>query len=371
MKYDRQKGGVMSNWWWTVDRPILFAIAAIISIGVIMVTTASPAVAERIGLDSFFFVKRQLLYLSLASMVIIAVSFLSPQTIKRLAFLGFAVGTVLLIMVLFSGIEIKGARRWLHIAGLSLQPSEFMKPCFIVLTAWVLAKHVPTNPIHAYKLSAILYVVLVTLLILQPDIGMTIVVSLVWGGQLFIAGLPFLFIMVITLIGILGIISAYSFLPHVAERINKFLGENVSYQVQKSLEAFSNGGIFGTGPGEGVVKQHLPDSHTDFIFAVAGEELGILACLIILGLFAFIVIRALIRAYQEEDLFLVYAVAGLSMQFGLQAIVNMGVTLNLLPTKGMTLPFISYGGSSLVAIALGVGMLVSLTKKRFGETIKS
>jgi cell division protein FtsW len=373
MKFDRQNQNAVSAWWWTVDRLALLAVFLIIAFGALLVTTASPAVAERIGLESFYFIKRQLVFLSISCFIIVGVSFFSATTIRRIAVIGFAVGVLLLIAVLFVGMETKGARRWISLFGFSLQPSEFMKPLFIVITAWMLSESKIKRNFPGVRIAIGLYVLLVSLLILQPDFGMVIVVSAVWAGQLFLAGLPIIWAAAISVMGIIAVIGAYIFLPHVARRIDLFLGvadSGGNYQVQKSLEAFSSGGIAGRGPGEGVVKQYLPDSHTDFIFAVAGEEFGIFVCLILVGLFAFVVFRGLKRMLGETNLFTVYAVSGLVMQFGIQAMVNMGVALNLLPTKGMTLPFISYGGSSMMAIALSMGMMLALTRKRYGNMLR-
>jgi cell division protein FtsW len=368
MKFNRQNKNLISTWWWTVDRLSLLAILAIIIIGAMMVATASPAVAERIGLDSFYFVRKQLIYLFLAVITIMSISFLSPIAARRLATLGFLGGIILMVGVLLFGAETNGAKRWIFLGGMSLQPSEFVKPFFVVVTAWMLSESKIKNNFQGYKISIILYVVLVALLISQPDFGMFVVVTAVWGGQLFVAGLPITWITAVVVMGVFTLLMAYFFFPHVAYRIDSFIssGSSPNYQVKKSMEAFDSGGLLGRGPGEGVVKQHLPDSHTDFIFAVIGEELGAIISVLIIGLYAFIVLRALKRMVDEEDLFLVYAVSGLVMQFGMQAIINMGVSLNLLPTKGMTLPFISYGGSSMLAIAIAIGMLLALTKKRFG-----
>lgn len=370
MHFNREQSNILSSWWWTIDRVTLIAVMAIIAIGALMVTTASPAVAERIGLEGFYFVKRQLMFLALALLVIMGVSFLSHKGVRRLSVIGFLITLLCMVAVLFIGMEAKGARRWIYMAGISLQPSEFMKPFFVVMTAWVLAKYASHERYFSYKISALIYTPVAVLLILQPDFGMTVVISAVWGAMLFLAGLPFLWIGIIAIAALMGAIAAYSFLPHVAKRIDSFLDEEGNYQVRKSLEAFNHGGFLGKGPGEGSVKHHLPDSHTDFIFAVVGEEMGAIMGIVIIGLFACVVIRSLYLAWKENDLFVMYAVSGLAIQFGIQSMINIGVTLHLLPTKGMTLPFISYGGSSLIAIALTVGILLSLTRKRFGEELR-
>jgi len=366
MTFDREKNNLFTSWWWTVDRFSLLGIVLIICVGAFMVTTSSTSVAERIGLDSYHFVKRQLAYLFISLIIIFLFSLLSPITIRRISTIGFLGGILLLIFVLIFGEEVNGARRWINMPGISLQPSEFMKPFFIVLTAWILSEEKIYSKFKRMKIAFGLYLFLVFLLVMQPDMGMTIIISVVWGAQLFVAGLPMVFVFIFGILIVSGLISAYFFFPHVAHRIDSFLSTTGNYQAHKSMEAFYSGGLFGRGPGEGVVKQYLPDSHTDFIFAVAGEELGAIACAIIVLLYAFIVFKGLKRMLGESDLFIVYAVSGLLMQFGAQAIVNMGVALNLLPTKGMTLPFISYGGSSMLAIAIAMGMMLALTRRRYG-----
>jgi cell division protein FtsW len=373
MKFDRQNKNIITTWWWTVDKMALFALVMIVAFGAMMVATASPAVAERIGFDSFYFVKRQLIFLSLATIVILWISFLSPTTIRRISVVGFIVGALLMIDVLLFGNSTNGAKRWIFIGGMSLQPSEFMKPFFIVVTAWMLSEAKIKKGFQGFKISIILYGLLAGLLISQPDFGMFIVVTSVWGGQLFVAGMPMLWVAGIAVAGILILLVAYFFFPHVAKRIDSFTHteKGASYQVSRSMEAFNSGGMFGRGPGDGVVKQRLPDAHTDFIFAVIGEELGGIVCIIVVWLYGFVVLRGFKLMSNESDLFLVYAVSGLLMQFGMQAVINMGVAVNLLPTKGMTLPFISYGGSSMLAIAMAMGMMLALTKKRFGQVLRN
>lgn len=350
----------------------LTAILLIICFGAIMVTTASPAIAERIGYDSFYFIRRQLIFLFISCWFMIGVSMLSPTTVRRLAVIAFIGGIFLLVGLLLFGNAINGAKRWMFIAGVSIQPSEFMKPLFIIVTAWMLSESKIKHDFKGVQISLVLYALLAFLLIMQPDFGMFIVVSAVWAGQMFIAGLSYSIIASIGGALFLVMILAYLFFPHFAYRIDNFINAESSgnYQVNKSLDAFHSGGLTGRGPGEGVVKQTLPDSHTDFIFAVVGEELGAIFCILLVVMYGFIVLRGLKSMLKEDDLFIVYSVAGLLIQFGIQAIINMSVALNLLPTKGMTLPFISYGGSSMLAIAMAMGMMLSLTKRRFGNTTK-
>ncbi len=363
-----KRGSIIGSWIATIDRYMLSAIVITIIFSIIMVTTASPAVAERIGLPTFYFIQRQLVFLFIGLMVMLSISFFSFDLVRKFALIGFITFIILMILVLFIGEEIKGARRWISLGFISIQPSEFIKPFFSILTASILMQRYINPKFPAFKLSFILYIMVIGLVILQPDFGMAITISAVWAGQMFLAGLSMVWVLLLTIGGVVGLLAAYNFLPHVTVRINSFLDPSTSenYQVKKSIEAFTNGGVFGTGPGEGTVKQHLPDSHTDFIFAVVGEELGMIVCLLIIFLFAFIVIRGLIRVIKVGDLFAMLAVAGLLMQLGFQAIVNIGVTLHLLPTKGMTLPLMSYGGSSILSVSLTIGAILALTRKRYG-----
>ena len=368
MRLDRTNTGVVGRWWWTIDKVNLLALLMIIAIGSVLVAAGSPPVAKRLDLPAFYFVNRHHIFLIFGTVVMTVVSMFPPVLIRRLAVLGLAVSVFLMMLLPFFGDHTKGATRWINL-GISVQPSEFMKPFFAVVMAWICSESQRRVDFPGYRVAIGLYVLIVILLLIQPDLGMTITVSVMWAFQLFLAGLPMLWVILLVIFGIVGAVGAYHLFPHVAKRINSFLdpaaGDN--YQTSKSLEAFRNGGVFGRGPGEGEVKQFLPDSHTDFIFAVAGEEFGVLVCLIILCLFAFVVIRALQRVWGESDLFIVLAVVGIVTQFGMQAVINMGVAVNLFPAKGMTLPFLSYGGSSVVAIAIGMGMMLALTRKKYGK----
>jgi len=278
----------------------------------------------------------------------------------------FLVGIALMILIMFLGPEVKGAKRWIQLGAFSLQPSEFVKPAFVVLTAWLFNESQKRKDVPGLELAILLYAVFALLLVLQPDFGQTLLVTLVWGALFFMAGINMVWIVVLGLAGIAGLFAAYFLVPHVASRIDRFLypASGDTYQTDRSLDSFLHGGWFGRGPGEGTVKDVLPDSHTDFIFAVAAEEYGLIACLILLTLFAFIVLRGLSKASQEPDGFIRHAVAGLIMLFGLQTLINMAVNVGLLPAKGMTLPFISYGGSSLLAMALTMGFALGFTRKR-------
>ena len=371
ISFARTDTSVMSRWWWTIDRWTVAAIGLLIVFGVMLTMAASPPVADRLGYDSFYFVRRQLIYLPLAITMLIAVSLLSPLGVRRLALSAFVIALALVVVTLQFGAEIKGARRWISIAGLTLQPSEFVKPCFAVLAAWLFALRSDDGRHTGRPAAILLYGLIIALLLMQPDVGMAVVISAVWFSQFFLAGLPLLGVALFVITGLVGAVAAYFLLPHVASRVDRFIdpASGDSYQVMKSMEAFTKGGAFGRGPGEGSVKSVLPDAHTDFVFAVAGEEFGLFACLILVGLFAFIVLRGFTRVIKETNLFVMLAATGLLVQFGLQALVNMGSTLRLMPTKGMTLPFISYGGSSLLAIALCMGMVLALTRRRVGQEI--
>lgn len=367
--FTRTDTSVVSRWWWTIDRLTLVSVIVIAALGAILVLAASPAVANRIGLESFHFVHRHFIFLPMALMVMIGTSLLTPRGVRRLALLVFVGAIVAMIAVLLVGVETKGATRWLSIAGFSLQPSEFIKPSFAVVAAWMFSAQKLDEDVPGYAIAIFLFVTVVGLLLLQPDFGMSIVISCVWAVQFFIAGLPLVLVGAIALLFILGGFGAYLGFDHVRSRIDRFLDPvgGKGYQVEKSLDAFENGGLFGRGPGEGRVKEVLPDAHTDFILAVAGEEFGLLLCLLIVILFAFIVLRGFSRVFKDSDFFVMVAVVGLLTQFALQAIINIASTTNLIPPKGMTLPFISYGGSSTLALALGMGMVLALTRVRHGH----
>jgi cell division protein FtsW len=364
----RADTSVLARWWWTVDHWTLAALAALVGFGAVLALAATPAVAQRIGLDPFFFVRRQMIVLIPAITLMITVSMLEPKTVRRLAMVCFLAAIALLALTFVVGMEIKGAKRWIHLPGFSLQPSEFVKPTFAVVAAWLFAMQHKHERFPGDLISIALYLLVLGLLLLQPDVGMAVVVTAVWFSQFFLAGLRMSLVMLLGGIGLSSLVGAYFVFPHVASRINRFLDPSSgdTYQVTTALEAFLNGGLLGRGPGEGTVKSVLPDAHSDFIFAVAGEEFGLIACIGLVVLFMFIVLRGFTRVLQESNLFILLAVAGLLVQFGLQALINMGSTLHLIPTKGMTLPFISYGGSSLLALSLGMGFVLALTRKRFG-----
>lgn len=355
----------VATWWWTIDRWFLAAFLSLMGLGIVLSFAASPAVAQRIGLDSFHFATRQIIFTIPALGVMLAVSFLESRQIRRMALAMLCITLVLMVAVLYIGIEVKGARRWVSLAGVSLQPSEFLKPAFVVICAWLFAEHKRQPDIPGNLFAMLLLALVISLLVAQPDFGQTMLVLGTWGVMFFMAGLPWMWIIALGAAGVGGVFAAYTVFPHVAGRIDRFMtGEGDTFQVDMGRDALINGGWFGVGPGEGTVKRVIPDSHADFVYSVAGEEFGLIMCFFIMTIFAFIVLRGLGTALKEQDDFTRYAVGGLVTVFGLQSVINMAVNLQLMPAKGMTLPFISYGGSSQIAIAISMGMVLALTRKR-------
>lgn len=363
----RVERSAFADWWWTIDHWLLAALIALMVLGLVLTMAGSPPVAERLGLSTFHFVNRQVLAMGIASFLFIGVSFLSPRQVRRFALMLFIVSMVFIGLALEFGHEIKGARRWIF----GIQPSEFIKPAFVILAAWVFSESVRRQDVPARLMGMLLLPLTIIPLIAQPDFGQTMLISLVWGGLFFIAGLHLFWVASLGTIGALSTILAYHFVPHVRARISKFIEPNLgtltpgdTFQIDTAMDSFMSGGWLGKGPGEGTFKQHLPDSHTDFIFSVTGEEFGIIFCIFIVSLFCFIVIRGLLAALKNEDYFCRFAACGLVMLFGLQSVINMAVNLRLMPAKGMTLPFVSYGGSSLLSMGLTMGFLLALTRKR-------
>ncbi|HEY7232252.1 MAG TPA: putative lipid II flippase FtsW [Pseudolabrys sp.] len=354
------------EWWWTVDRLTLAAIGALMLAGIVLSLAASPPVAGRLGLDPFYFVNRHILFLLPSIALMLGVSFLNPRQIRRLSLVIFAVSLILVAATPAFGPEIKGARRWLILFGVSIQPSEFLKPAFVIIIAWLFGESAKRPDMPANTFSLMLLLMTIALLVLQPDFGQTMLIALVWSALFFMAGMRVVWVFGIAGLAGVGLLSAYYTVPHVARRIQRFLDPTSgdTFNIDIATESFMRGGWFGKGPGEGTVKRLLPESHTDFVFAVAAEEFGIALCLVIVALFAFIVIRMLIRAMHNDDPFTRFAAAGLTILFATQSAINMAVNLHLIPAKGMTLPFISYGGSSMLSIAYAMGMLLALTREQ-------
>ena len=356
----------LSEWWRTVDRLTLAALGALMLGGIVLCLAASPPVAARLGLDPFHFVNRQVFFLVPAAAVLVATSFLPPREIRQLALIVFLVSLMLVAATPYFGAEIKGARRWLVILGVNVQPSEFLKPAFVILIAWLFGESGKRPEMPANTVALVLLVAVIGLLVLQPDFGQTMLITLVWGALFYMAGMRFIWMVGLGATAAIGLTTAFYTVPHVAQRINRFLDPSSgdTFNIDIATESFVRGGWFGRGPGEGTIKRILPEGHTDFVFAVAAEEFGVVLCLSLVALFAFIVIRALIKAMHNGDPFIRFAAAGLAILFGLQSTINMAVNLRLMPAKGMTLPFVSYGGSSLISLAYGMGMLIALTRER-------
>lgn len=363
----RAEPSLSGRWWWSIDRLILTALVALMVSGVVLLMAGGPPVAERLGLSTFHFVNRQAAYLVGAMAIFLGVSLMTPRQVRRAALLIYLGSLAMVVATLYFGVEVKGAKRWLTLGPLgSVQPSEFLKPAFVIMAAWAFAEGTRRPDLPGTILALLLLPVTIVPLVLQPDFGQTMLVSLVWCGLFFVAGLHWFWVIGLGGIGAVGILVAYELVPHVRARIERFMDKSSgdSFQVDTALESFAQGGWLGKGPGEGTVKRILPDAHTDFIFAVTAEEFGIVVCMLLVALFAAIVIRALFVAQKAEDPFIRLAVTGLALLFGIQAAINMMVNLHMMPAKGMTLPFISYGGSSLLSLAVGTGFLLALTRRR-------
>ena len=363
---DRTRTGV---WWWTVDHLLLGATGVLIILGVLLSFASSPAAAARMNIgDPFHFAVRQCVFSVGASVILISVSMMSPRGIKRSAFFIYAVAIAIMIILPLMGHHAKGATRWLEFGGFSLQPSEFMKPALIVLAAWMFSEGQKGQGVPGVSIAFVLYALAVGLLLVQPDVGQTVLITIAFGAAFFMAGVPFKWIMGLGAAATAGGISLYFVFQHVASRVKRFLSPDGAdtHQVDRAQEAIAHGGLFGRGPGEGVMKRHVPDLHTDFIYSVAAEEYGLIFSLMLISLFGFIVIRGLYKSMKLTDSFEQVAAGALFVLVGQQAFINVAVNLNMIPTKGMTLPFISYGGSSMLAMGLTMGMALALTRKRPG-----
>ncbi len=369
--FARSNGGPVSRWFWTVDRLLLTMLLLLIAVGLVFVLVASGPQAQRLAhsrhatLSPLHFFNRQLIFAVLGMILMIGVSFLSRITVRRLCAVALPIVLMATFATLFLGADTKGATRWIPIFGVDLQPSEFLKPCLAVVTAWILAARYDDPNAPVYTVSFGLTTIVAIVLIKQPDFGQTALVLTIWLAQAVIAGLPLATVGIAAGGGFAGLVISYFTVPHVAHRINGFLSPSSTdtYQVSKALEAFRTGGLMGVGPAEGEVKWLIPDAHTDYIFAVAGEEFGLLACSALALLYLAIVLRSAKQQLDEDDPFVFLATVGLVVQFGVQAFINMGVNVALLPSKGMTLPFVSYGGSSMLAMALTMGMVLALSRR--------
>lgn len=375
MAFERTDKSILANWWWGINKTIFFSVLSLAAIGAIMIYSASPYIAERMGSDGYFFIKRYLVYapISIAGMII--VSMIPVKKIKDLSVFGLFASIILLVATFFVGGTTKGASRWIDFGFFAIQPSEFIKPFFAIILAYYLSKghkkDIKENKKQFKKILlkiTIIFILIETLLLMQPDIGMFLTIGVILGSEIFIAGFPIWLITTMASIGIISIPIIYKTFPHFKERVNIFLNpENAdTYQIDKAIAAIQNGGLFGT-TGESVIKQSIPDAHTDFIYAVIMEEFGIIGGLALLAVSLFIILKILKITLKRRNLFILYSLIGLTAQFTFQTSVNIASTLKLIPTKGMTLPFISYGGSSYLSFAFIFGVILAFTRNDLKE----
>ena len=348
-------------WWWTIDRYLLTGFFILILIGIFLVMASSQHLTQSLNLSSHHFTLRHILFGTLSIPIIISFSILNQRQIKIISILGMLISILLIFSTVIDGDKIKGAQRWLYIGNISFQPSEVCKPFFIIFNAWVLSLWAEKKDFPGWIWSITSISIISALLLLQPDLGMTILFIFTWGFQLFITGIPLIIIIFLIISFPIFMIISYHNFDHVKIRIDSFI-EGTTYQVSKSLQSFEAGGLLGKGPGEGLYKKSLPDAHSDFVFAVAAEEYGAVICSFVIIIYASIILRTLFYTIRNDNLFLILAVAGLAFQFGFQSLIHMASNTDLIPTKGMTLPFLSYGGSSILASAITAGMLLGLTR---------
>ena len=362
MLISRSDNSNIALWWWTIDRFLLTLFSILIIVGIFLVMASSQHLAQSFNIFSHYFTLRHILFVIISLPIIFLFSLLNEKQTKAISIIGLIITIFLLLIILINGSEIKGAKRWIYFSGFSFQPSELCKPFYVIVNAWFLTLWIEGKNFPGWAWSIVSLILISSLLLIQPDVGMTIVIILTWCFQLFITGIPLIIIICLTLAVPLFVILTYHNFDHVKIRIDGFL-EGTTYQVTKSLQSFEFGGLWGTGPGEGFYKKFLPDAHSDFVFAVAAEEYGILICLIIILIYSLVVYRAFSLSFINKSLFFIIAVSGLAFQFGIQTLIHMASNTNLIPTKGMTLPFLSYGGSSMISSAITVGILLSLTRK--------
>ena len=372
-RMDRADPSALARWFWEIDRVLLLLVAVLIAIGLIAVAAASPAAAVRYSNAShtvapLYYFSRQMMWIVIAAPVMILVSMASRQLARRAAIGLTALFIVMLVLVPFFGNEVNGARRWIGFGFAQFQPSEFLKPVFIVTVAWILSLREQDAKLPVVPLTAGLTLLVAGLLMMQPNLGETVIFLAAWAILLMLAGVRMRYLVGLALVGVAALVLAYFFYDVATIRIDAFLSggsdpDADTFQTDSALKTLTSGGPFGTGPGGGIRKFGLPEPHTDYIFSVIGEEFGLVACLAIAILYLAIVARVLIRLLDEEDGFVVLAAAGLVCQFGLQALINMAVNVQLAPSKGMTLPFISYGGSSMLALSIGMGLLLAFTRR--------
>jgi cell division protein FtsW len=368
-RYGRSDRSPLARWFWEIDRVLLLLVAVLIGIGLIAVAAASPAAGQRysggsVRFGELYYFYRQLGWIAVSLPVMIAISMQPRERLRRWSIAGAVLFLVLLAVVPFFGAEKNGAVRWIELGVGQLQPSEFLKPFFVVATAWLLSLKEKDRSLPVFSLSALVTAAVAFLLMQQPDFGSTIIFCAVWLVMLAIAGLNLRILIALGVAGLVGIVLAYFFYDVATARIDEFLfNQGDSFQTDNAMRTLTAGGLFGMGPGGGTRKFGLPEPHTDYIFSVIGEEFGLIACLAIAMLYLGIVARVLIKLLDEDHNFAILAAAGLAVQFGLQALINMMVNVQLAPSKGMTLPFISYGGSSMLALSIGMGLLLAFTRR--------
>jgi cell division protein FtsW len=367
--YGRSDTSEIGRWFWEIDKVLLLLIAVLIGIGLIAVAAASPAAGRRLSggnvhFSELYYFWRQLAWIGFGIPVMIVISMMPRERARRLSLFGAAFFFVLLIFVPVVGPEVNGAKRWINFGLGQVQPSEFLKPFFVVAMAWLLSLKDGDKSLPVYWMSAAITGAIAYLLMKQPDFGSTIIFVSVWIAMLALAGVSMRLLVILAVAGLVGVVLAYFFYPVATDRIDAFLfntGDN--FQVENALRTLTAGGLFGVGPGGGTHKFGLPEPHTDYIFSVIGEEFGLIACFAIAALYLGIVARVLIKLLDEDNSFAILAAAGLVIQFGLQALINIMVNVQLAPSKGMTLPFISYGGSSMLALSIAMGLLLAFTRR--------
>ncbi len=368
--FSRNDSGIVAQWFWTVDRALLGAALALMATGVALSFASSPAaiMADESITDPFHYSWRMLVWASGGVSIMFLTSLMSPKGVRRIAVLTLLGGMLVMAALPFIGNEVKGAARWVNLGPFSLQPSEFVKPSLIVFAAWMFSEGQKGQGVPGVSIAFGFWALVVGLLLIQPDIGQTLLITTTFMAVFFMAGVPLKWMAVIAAAGAGGLVSLYFTFGHMRDRLSRFTNpENTdTHQIDRASEAIRAGGLVGRGVGEGVMKRHVPDLHTDFIYSVGAEEFGLMLSLTLIGLYAFILIRGLRRAMKLNDPFEQTAAAGLFTLIGLQACINVAVNLNLIPTKGMTLPFISYGGSSMLAMGLTMGFALALTRRRPG-----
>ena len=365
--FSRADRSPLGIWWWTVDRWLLGATLALIALGVLLSFGSSPAAAQRLDIPfPFHFAVRQSIYAACGLAIVVGVSLLSPRGVRRAAFFIYLLAILTMAALLFMGHAAKGATRWIEVAGFTLQPSEFMKPALIVLVAWMFAESQKGRGVPGVSIAFALYAVAVALLLVEPDVGQTVLITIAFGAAFWMAGVPMSWVMGLGATAAAGLGATYFLFHHVASRVDMFFGHDRTLdvrQVERAGQAIAAGGLFGRGPGEGIMKREVPDMHTDFIYSASAEEYGLWFSLILIALFTFVAVRGLFKSMRLADPFEQVAASGLFVLVAMQAFINIAVNLDLTPTKGMTLPFISYGGSSMLASALTMGMALALTRR--------